>query len=101
MDGYGIAIWGLEPRFPSPQSRVPTRIEHERHHRPGVHRVQTPELQHDEEQEEDERTARAEQVLPLLPEAHRSKRDEVSEALSHQLSAVSSGGRLTGLNADG
>jgi hypothetical protein len=39
--------------------------------------VQTPQLQHDEEQAEDDGAARDEQVLPLLPEAHGAQRDEV------------------------
>ena len=37
----------------------------ERHHHDGVHRVQAAQLQHDEEQEEDDRAARVEQVLPF------------------------------------
>jgi hypothetical protein len=32
--------------------------------------VQTAQLQHDQEQEEDDRAAGDEQVLPVLPEAH-------------------------------
>jgi hypothetical protein len=39
--------------------------------------VQTPQLQHDQEQEEDDRAPRDEQVLPVLPEAHGAQRDEV------------------------
>jgi hypothetical protein len=50
---------------------------HERHHFDGLHRVQASQLQHDEEQEEDDRAARDEQVLPVLPEAHVSQRVEV------------------------
>jgi hypothetical protein len=56
-------------------------IEHERHHRDGLHGVQTSQLQHDEEQEEDDRTARDEQVLPVLPEAHLSQGEQVSANL--------------------
>jgi hypothetical protein len=40
--------------------------------------VQTPELQHDEEQEEDDRTARDEQVLPLLSEAHWTQGEQIN-----------------------
>jgi hypothetical protein len=39
--------------------------------------VQAPQLQHDEEQEEDDRADRVQQVLSLLPEAHGAQRDEV------------------------
>ena len=53
------------------------RFSNARHHFPGVHRVQTAQLQHDQEQEEDDRAAGAEQVLPVLPEALSSPRDEV------------------------
>jgi hypothetical protein len=49
--------------------------------------VQTPELQHDQEQEEVDRAARVQQVLPLLSQAHGAQGNEV--ALSDQLSAVS------------
>ena len=42
----------------------------ERYHHFGVHRVQAPELQHDEEPEEVVRAPRDEQVLPVLQEAH-------------------------------
>jgi hypothetical protein len=41
-----------------------------RHHFHGVPGVQAPELQHDEEQEEDDRAFGVEQVLPVLQEAH-------------------------------
>ena len=34
----------------------------------GVHRVQTPQLQHAKKQAKDHRAARAEQVLPVLPQ---------------------------------
>jgi hypothetical protein len=39
--------------------------------------MQAPELQHDEEQEEVVRAPRAEQVLPVLPEAHGAQRSQV------------------------
>jgi hypothetical protein len=39
--------------------------------------MQAAQLQHDEEQEEDDRAARVQQVLPLLPEAHGTQRVEV------------------------
>jgi hypothetical protein len=42
--------------------------------------VQTPELQHDEEQEEDDRAPGAEQVLPVLPEAHGAQGNKVGIA---------------------
>jgi hypothetical protein len=42
-----------------------------------VRRLQAPELQHDEEQEEDDGADRVQQVLPLLPEAYGAQRDEV------------------------
>jgi hypothetical protein len=41
--------------------------------------VQATQLQHDEEQEEDDRTARDEQVLSVLPETHGSQRVEVGQ----------------------
>jgi hypothetical protein len=43
--------------------------------------VQTSQLQHDEEQEEDDRTARDEQVLSLLPEAHGAQGNEVGASV--------------------
>jgi hypothetical protein len=39
--------------------------------------LQTAQLQHDQEQEEDDGAAGVQQVLPLLPQAHVSQRDEV------------------------
>jgi hypothetical protein len=39
--------------------------------------VQAAELQHDQEQEEDDGAAGVQQVLSLLPEAHRAQRDEI------------------------
>ena len=56
----------------------PTSNAHERHHFPGVQRVQASQLQHDQEQEKDERAAGVQQVLPLLPQAHRASGDEVA-----------------------
>jgi len=41
--------------------------------------VQAPELQHDQEQEEDDRAPGIEQVLPVLPEAHGAQGNEVAE----------------------
>ena len=76
---------GVESRIPSPESR--RGFSHERHHFAGVHRVQAPQLQHDEEQEEDDRAARVQQVLPLLPEAHGAQGDEVDQ-LDWQLASV-------------
>jgi hypothetical protein len=42
-----------------------------------VRRLQAPELQHDEEQEEDDGAAGIQQVLPLLPEAYGAQRNKV------------------------
>jgi len=42
--------------------------------------MQTAQLQHKEEQEEQSRQARDEEVLPLLQKAYRSPRDEVRKA---------------------
>jgi hypothetical protein len=42
-----------------------------------VHRLQTPELQHDEEPPQEFRTARVQQVLPVLPEAHGASGEQV------------------------
>ena len=53
---------------------------HARHHFPGVQRVQTSQLQHDQEQEEDQRAADVQQVLPLLPQARDASGDEVSRS---------------------
>ena len=46
----------------------------------GLHRVQAAQLQHHEEQEEQPRSSRDEEVLPLLQEAHRSSRNQVRKA---------------------
>jgi hypothetical protein len=48
-------------------------------------RLQAPQLQHDEEQEEDDGAAGVQQVLPLLPQAHGSQRDEVISIFDLQL----------------
>jgi hypothetical protein len=40
--------------------------------------VQAPQLQHDQEQEADDRAARDEQVLPLLSQAHAAQGNEVT-----------------------
>ena len=56
----------------------PSRRGNERHHSYGVRRLQAPQLQHDEEQEEDDGAAGVQQVLPLLPQAHGAQGDEVS-----------------------
>ena len=42
-----------------------------------LHGVQATQLQHDEEQEERSGQTGNEQVLPVLPQAHGSQRDEV------------------------
>jgi hypothetical protein len=46
-----------------------------------VRRLQAPELQHDEEQEEDDGAAGIQQVLPLLPEAHGAQGNKVDSQL--------------------
>ena len=51
---------------------------HARQHRPGLHRVQAPELRHDEEQEEDDRASADEEVLQLVPVAYAASRNEVA-----------------------
>jgi hypothetical protein len=43
----------------------------------GVHDLQGAHVQHTQEQEKRSRAARAEQVLPALPQAHAAQRDEV------------------------
>jgi hypothetical protein len=43
-----------------------------------VRRLQAPELQHDEEQEEDDGADRVQQVLPLLPEAYGAQGNEIN-----------------------
>jgi hypothetical protein len=58
-------------------------IEHARHHPFGVRRLQAPQLQHDEEQEEDDGAARVQQVLPVLPEAHGAQGNEVIVGLTN------------------
>ncbi len=45
---------------------------------PGVRRVQTTELRHDEEQGEHARAAGTEEVLPLVPQAHAAQRAPLS-----------------------
>ena len=54
-----------------------TRIRDARYHHVGVHRVQAPELQHDEEPEEDDRAAGDEEVLSLVPYAQAAPGGEV------------------------
>jgi hypothetical protein len=51
---------------------------HARQHRVGVHRVQAPELRHDQEQEEDDRAVAAEEVLQLVPVSYAAPRDQVA-----------------------
>jgi hypothetical protein len=48
--------------------------------------MQTPQLQHDEEQEEDDRAAGVQQVLSLLPETHGAQGVEVSGKVKGQRS---------------
>src|SRR5688572_30749732 len=40
--------------------------------------MQTPQLQHDQKQKEDDRTDRAEQVLPVLPQTYATQRTEIA-----------------------
>ena len=49
-----------------------------------MQRVQAAELQYHEEQEKFSREARDEQVLPLLPQAHQARRDEVTRERMHR-----------------
>jgi hypothetical protein len=44
----------------------------------GVHRVQAPQLQHDEEPEEEFGSSGVQQVLPVLSQAHRTQGIEVT-----------------------
>src|SRR5688500_18810725 len=60
-------------------------LSNARHHSTGVRRVQTPQLQHDEEQEEDDGTARDEEVLPVLPEAPAAQGAEVGPEASSSI----------------
>src|SRR5687768_16094405 len=53
------------------------------HHAP-VHRVQTAQLHHHQEQEDDHREARAEEVLPARAKADRPSRDEMRGAPSRR-----------------
>ena len=69
---HRIEVGGPGRDRPDPTPTSNLQVNHERHHRAGVHRLQAAQLQHDEEQEEDDRAARDEQVLPVLPEAHGS-----------------------------
>jgi hypothetical protein len=43
-----------------------------------LHRLQTPQLFHHEEQEDEDRKDGIEEVLSVLPQAHRSQRIEVN-----------------------
>jgi hypothetical protein len=43
-----------------------------------MQRMQAAQLQHHEEQEKHARPPRDEQILPLLPQTHRTQRDEVA-----------------------
>jgi hypothetical protein len=62
--------------------------------------VQATQLQHDEEQEEDDRANRDEQVLQVLSETYRSQGKQVSGSRqssvdSHQSDRLTDEGRLT------
>jgi hypothetical protein len=48
-----------------------------RHRHAGVPGVQAAELQHDQEQEEDDRAAGIREVLPFLPKAHGAQGEQV------------------------
>jgi hypothetical protein len=45
-----------------------------------MRRVQAAQLQHHEEQEEDDGSARVQQVLPFLPEAHGAQGDQIESS---------------------
>jgi len=49
-----------------------------RHHHPGVHGVRPPQLFDDEEPADAPRSARAEEVLQVVPQAHPPQRDQVN-----------------------
>src|SRR5690606_978901 len=66
-------------RSPRSSSR---QAHHARDRDPGVHRLQAPELQYDEEPPEDLRAARVQQVLPVLPQAHGTQGEQVTEVRS-------------------
>jgi hypothetical protein len=69
----------------APVRRLATLLEkgssYARHRDLGVHRLQAPELQHDEEQEEKHGAAGVQQVLPLLPEAHGAQGEQIDMAM--------------------
>jgi len=50
--------------------------------------LQTAQLQHDEEQEEDDRAAGIQQVLPFLPEAHGAQGNEMSPEIEDGRSKI-------------
>jgi hypothetical protein len=81
----GLAeVAGDVPRLLVPGIRAVRIVEglkghHARQHRVGVHRVQAPELRHDQEQEEDDRASAAEEVLQLVPVSYAAPRDQVAE----------------------
>src|SRR3954452_23659500 len=55
----------------------------------GLHGLQAPELHHQEEPAQRPRPARAEEVLPELPDAHRAPRDSLPLVAAGSLTCLS------------
>src|SRR5258708_35895703 len=97
--GSRVQLSSRAPPFSDRRSIHGTRRQRD-HHTP-VHRVQTSQLHDDEEQENDDREPRAQEVLPARPKAHGPSRSEVrrsaapggahplSRGISPQASAIS------------
>src|SRR6185436_20292590 len=66
MWGLGVGFWDLRRIYCDA-----------RHHSSRVRRLQASQVQHDEEQEEDDRAAGVQQVLPLLSQAHGAQGNQV------------------------
>ena len=71
----------MRPRFSSSRRK--------RNHHVAVHRVQTPELFDDEEQEDVDRKAGTEEVLPFRPQAHLAQGSQVETGISRRTLALS------------
>jgi hypothetical protein len=61
----------------SPCASRPRGTDNEGYHYVGMHDVQTAKLHDDQEQEDNAREARTEEILPLLPNSHGSQGDEI------------------------
>jgi hypothetical protein len=83
---------------PFVEQRKPKANSYERHHQPAVPGVQEPELLNGQEQAQDHRAPRDEQVLSFLPQAHAAQGNEVSFAVA-ALSVAS--GHWSGERAEG